>query len=73
VALELAGDRIRETDVTLTPVHEGRFEVYINGEKVYDRKAEGAPDWVPFHRAMVKVKDQLKGAIEAQGVPAGAH
>lgn len=63
MALELAGDKIRETDVKLTPVHEGRFEIYINGEMVYNRKAEGAADWVPFHRQVVKVKEQLYNAI----------
>jgi predicted Rdx family selenoprotein len=28
--------------VTLTPVGEGRFEIYLNGEQVYDRKAPPA-------------------------------
>jgi Rdx family protein len=30
--------RNREVDVALTPVGQGRFEVYLNGEQVYNRK-----------------------------------
>jgi predicted Rdx family selenoprotein len=30
--------RNREVGVTLTPVGQGRFEIYLNGEQVYNRK-----------------------------------
>jgi hypothetical protein len=30
--------RNREVGVQLTPVGQGRFEVYLNGEQVYNRK-----------------------------------
>ena len=68
----MVGGRHREVDVKLTPVHEGRFEVYINGEKVYDRKVEGTVDWVPFHRVTDKIKDSLKTTIENAPAKAAA-
>ena len=30
--------RNREVGVTLTPVGQGRFEIYLNGDQVYNRK-----------------------------------
>ena len=30
--------RNREVAVTLTPVGQGRFEIYLNGEQLYNRK-----------------------------------
>ncbi len=71
VAAEMVGGRHREVDVRLTPVHEGRFEIYVNGEMVYDRKAEGAIDWVPFHRITDKIRDSLIDTLSA--VPAAAR
>jgi predicted Rdx family selenoprotein len=69
VATELADGHIRETDITLTPVHEGRFEVYINGKKVYDRKESGDKDFLPSLREIGKAKQMLRDEI---GVPAPA-
>jgi predicted Rdx family selenoprotein len=55
---------VRETDITLTPVHGGRLEIYVNGTKVYDRKeAEGAADFYPSLKEMRKAKDVLAEAI----------
>jgi predicted Rdx family selenoprotein len=65
VATELSEGHIRETDITLTPVHEGRFEVYINGTKVYDRKEAGEKDFLPSLREIGKAKQSLREAIEA--------
>ena len=31
--------------IKLTPVHQGRLEVYLNGEKIFDRKED--PDGFP--------------------------
>ena len=55
-----------ETDITLTPVHGGRLEIYVNGNKVYDRKeATGAADFYPSLKEMRKAKDVLADAIAA--------
>ena len=57
---------MRETDITLTPVHGGRLEIYVNGDKVYDRKeAVGAADFYPSLKEMRKAKDVLAEAIAA--------
>ena len=57
---------MRETDITLTPVHGGRLEIYVNGAKVYDRKeAIGAADFYPSLKEMRKAKDVLAAAIAA--------
>jgi len=55
---------VRETDITLTPVHGGRLEIYVNGAKVYDRKeVTGAADFYPSLKEMRKAKDVLAEAI----------
>ena len=38
VAAELSSVNYRETAITLTPSDSGRFEVYLDGKKLYDRK-----------------------------------
>ena len=74
MATELSDGHIRETDITLTPVHEGRFEVYLNGTKLYDRKAAGDKDFLPSLREIGKVKQALREAIGSKdGVAAGGH
>ena len=59
MAAELCDGRVRQTEITLTPVHEGRFEIYVNGNKVYDRKEAGGGDFVPSLREIRKVKEIL--------------
>jgi hypothetical protein len=74
VATELADGNIRQTDITLTPVHEGRFEVYLNGNKLYDRKEAGDKDFLPSLREIGKVKQALREAIGDGAVaPASGH
>jgi predicted Rdx family selenoprotein len=63
LATEVSEGHIREIDITLTPVHEGRFEVYVNGTKVYDRKEAGDKDFLPSLREMGKAKQVLREAI----------
>jgi predicted Rdx family selenoprotein len=63
LAAELAEGHVRETDITLTPVHGGRLEIYVNGTKVYDRKEAGAADFYPSLKEMRKAKDVLAEAI----------
>jgi predicted Rdx family selenoprotein len=71
LATEISDGHIRETDITLTPVHEGRFEVYVNGTKVYDRKEAGDKDFLPSLREMGKAKQILREAIDGNDAPAG--
>jgi predicted Rdx family selenoprotein len=64
VAAELAEGNTRQTDITLTPVHGGRFEIYVNGNKVYDRtEVTGAADFYPSLHEMRNAKDVLVEAI----------
>ena len=56
MAAELCDGKVAQTEITLTPVHDGRFEIYLNGEKVYDRKEAGAGDFYPSLREIRKVK-----------------
>lgn len=72
MATEISDGHIREIDITLTPVHEGRFEVYVNGTKVYDRKEAGDKDFLPSLREMGKAKQVLREAI-GEPVPEGSH
>ena len=72
MATEISDGHIREIDITLTPVHEGRFEVYVNGNKVYDRKEAGDKDFLPSLREMGKAKQVLREAI-GEAPKEGAH
>jgi hypothetical protein len=38
LAAQICAGRNREVGVTLTPVGQGRFEIYLNGEQLYNRK-----------------------------------
>jgi hypothetical protein len=77
VATELADGHIRETDITLTPVHEGRFEIYINGQKVYDRKEAREEsmekDFLPSLREIGKAKQMLRDEIGSAPTTSGSH
>ena len=73
MATELSDGHIKETDITLTPVHEGRFEVYVNGQKLYDRKEAGDKDFLPSLREIGKVKQWLREAIGSDDGAAAAH
>ena len=55
----------------LTPVGEGRFEVYLDGKKLYDRKEAGDKDFLASLRELRKVQGALKDALDAVPVPAG--
>ena len=37
MAAELCPTNYRETAITMTPAEKGRFEVYVDGKKVFDR------------------------------------
>ena len=40
MAVEIWGSFGPKVAITLTPVGEGRLEVYLNGDQILDRKAE---------------------------------
>jgi predicted Rdx family selenoprotein len=60
VAAELSSINYRETAITLTPSDTGRFEVYLDGKKVYDRKEPGAVDFLPALREIHKIRDSIR-------------
>jgi len=70
VAAELCDGRVRETNIMLTPVGGGRFEVYLDGQKLYDRKEAGDKDFLPSLREIRKIQETLAKALEAVPVPA---
>lgn len=62
----MADGEVRNTSIALTPVSDGRFEVYLDGEKVYDRKEPREDDFVPALKILrKKVGLQLKDMHEA--------
>ena len=72
VAAELCSTNYRETAITMTPAEKGRFEVYVDGKKVYDRKEEGAVDFLPALREIHKIRDSI-AEVFAQAPAAAAH
>ena len=60
----MADGEVRKTSIALTPVSDGRFEVYLDGEKVYDRKEPKEDDFVPSLRVLRKIGLQLKDRLQ---------
>ena len=56
------------TAVSLTPGANGRFEVYLDGEKIFDKKAEGnaMPDLIRVR----KMKQVIQAKLDS--IPAAA-
>ncbi len=73
----MADGEVRKTSIALTPVSDGRFEVYLDGEKVYDRKEPKEDDFVPALKVLrnkvgLGLKDKHEAAAaasEAAAVP----
>ena len=65
MAAELTDGRVKATNIQLTPVGGGRFEIYVNGEKVYDRLAPGEKDFYPSLRSQREARKKLVAAIDA--------
>ncbi len=70
MAAELCDGKVRETSIALTPVGEGRFEIYLDGNKLYDRKEAGDADFLGSLREIRKVKTALTEALDKVPVPA---
>jgi predicted Rdx family selenoprotein len=58
----------KDTAISLTPGSNGRFEVYLDGEKIFDRKEEG--NIYPDLSRVRKMKEVIKGKLDA--MPAAA-
>ncbi len=52
-----------EAPVSLTPVAEGRLEVYAAGEKLYDRKEEGGA--YPDMRRLRAIQEAIRQRLRA--------
>ncbi len=73
MAAELCSVNYRETAITLTPAEKGRFEVYLDGKKVYDRKEPGAVDFLPALREIHKIRDAIGQIFAEAPAPAASH
>jgi predicted Rdx family selenoprotein len=73
VAAELSSINYRETAITLTPAGKGVFQVYLNGEKVYDRKEPGAVDFLPALREIHKIRETIRDIFTQEPSPAASH
>jgi len=62
MATELWGDFKVDVGITITPVHDGRLEVYVNGDKVFDRKEEGGK--YPGLDRVREIKSLIKQKLE---------
>jgi hypothetical protein len=83
LAAQICAGRNREVGVTLTPVGQGRLEIYLNGEQLYNRKEppnDVVKDPIGDVRGSVSVAElvrtKLLAALEAAAAtspPAAAH
>ncbi|MCS7275855.1 MAG: Rdx family protein [Dehalococcoidia bacterium] len=62
MAVEIWHEFGADAPVIVTPVHDGRFEVYVGGEKVFDRKAEGGiyPDLKKVREIKALIRQRLQ-------------
>jgi hypothetical protein len=78
LAAQICAGRNREVGVTLTPVGQGRFEIYLNGQQLYNRKEPPAEikDQVGDVRGSVSVAEMVRtrllSALEAATPAASA-
>ena len=73
VAAELSSINYRETAITLTPAEKGRFEVYLDGKKVYDRKEEGAVDFLPALKEIHKIRETIRQVFAEEPAAPAPH
>jgi predicted Rdx family selenoprotein len=77
LAAQIVAGRNREVAVTLTPVGQGRFEIYLNGQQLYNRKEPPSEvkDQIGDVRGAVSVAElvrtKLLSAIEAAPAASG--
>ena len=63
MATEIWHDFGDDAPVTLIPVGGGRLEVYVNGEKLFDRKAEDGV--YPEMKRVRQIKQEIKKRLDA--------
>ena len=73
VAAGLSSINYRETAVTLTPAGKGVFQVYLNGDKVYDRKEPDAVDFLPALKEIHKIRESVRDIFAQEPVAASSH
>jgi hypothetical protein len=84
LAAQICAGRNREVGVTLTPVGQGRFEIYLDGDQVYNRKEppnDVVKDPIGDVRGSVSVAEMVRtklltalaAATGSDPPPAGAH
>ena len=79
MAAQIVAGHNREVAVTLTPVGDGRFEIYLNGEEIYSRKSPPASARAPadVRNVVVDVAETARGkllaALNAEATPVGGH
>lgn len=79
MAAQIVAGHNREVAVTLTPVGDGRFEIYLNGEEIYSRKSPPSSARPPadVRNVVVDVAEIARGkllaALKAEATPAGGH
>ena len=78
MAAQIVAGHNREVAVTLTPVGDGRFEIYVNGEQIYSRKdppASSKPA-TDIRNIVVDVAETPRGKLMAAlraAEPAASH
>ena len=76
MAAQICAGRNREVGVTLTPVGQGRLEIYLNGEQVYNRKEppnEVVKDPIGDVRGSVSVAEMVRTKLLAALTAASAE
>lgn len=69
MAAELAEGRVKETEIQLTPSGAGRFEIYVNDVKVYDRMEAKEGD---MYRGLRSMREARKALLAALGEGVGS-
>ena len=64
IATEFFADFHGEIAVTLTPVDDGRLEVYIGGKTLFDRKAEGGE-----YPSLTQIREWKKTVRQLVAIP----
>ncbi len=67
MATEIWHDFAEDAPITLIPVADGRLEVYANGEKLFDRKAEGGayPEMKRVREIKARIAEMLEAGVSA--------
>lgn len=62
MATEIWHDFGDDAPITIIPVGDGRLEVYANGDKLFDRRAEGGA--YPEMQRVRQIKQQIKQKLQ---------